>query len=96
MKAAERYISRLADLLRPYLVTAGGPVIMLQIENEYGSYGNDRAYLSTLREIWTRYDINVPFFTGDGPTAYMLEAGTLQGCAVGLDPGSIRGFTAMQ
>lgn len=88
MKAAERYISRLADVLRPYLVTAGGPVIMLQIENEYGSYGNDRAYLSTLRELWTRYGINVPFFTGDGPTVYMLEAGTLQGCAVGLDPGS--------
>lgn len=88
MKAAERYISRLADELRPFLVTNGGPVLMIQIENEYGSYGNDRNYLFTLRDIWEKSGIDVPFFTGDGPTTYMLEAGTLPGCAVGLDSGS--------
>ncbi len=88
MKAAERYISRLADVLRPFLVTNGGPVLMIQIENEYGSYGNDRNYLIALKEIWERSGIDVPFFTGDGPTTYMLEAGTLPGCAVGLDSGS--------
>jgi len=88
MKAAERYISRLADVLRPHLITRGGPVLMLQIENEYGSYGNDRNYMAALKEIWIKSGINVPFFTGDGPTTYMLEAGTLPGCAVGLDSGS--------
>ncbi len=88
MKAAERYISRLACLLRPHLITNGGPVLMIQIENEYGSYGNDREYMNRLKEIWSGNDIDVPFFTGDGPTTYMLEAGTLPGCAVGLDSGS--------
>ncbi|HSO78136.1 MAG TPA: beta-galactosidase family protein, partial [Bacteroidales bacterium] len=88
MKAAERYISRLADVLRPHLITNGGPVLMLQIENEYGSYGNDRNHLEALRDIWQKNSIDVPFFTGDGPTTYMLEAGTLPGCAVGLDSGS--------
>jgi beta-galactosidase len=88
MKAVERYISRLADELRPHLVTNGGRILMIQIENEYGSYGNDRSYLTTLKEIWVKSDINVPFFTGDGPTEHMLEAGTLPGCAVGLDSGS--------
>lgn len=88
MKAAERYISRLADILRPHLITNGGPVLMVQIENEYGSYGNDRQYMEELKKIWTGNDIDVPFFTGDGPTTYMLEAGTLPGCAVGLDSGS--------
>ena len=88
MKAAERYISRLADVIRPHLVTGGGPVLMIQIENEYGSYGNDRNYLFALKDIWERSGIDVPFFTGDGPTTYMLEAGTLPGCAVGLDSGS--------
>lgn len=88
MKAAERYISRLADVLRPHLVTNGGPVLMIEIENEYGSYGNDRNYLFALKGIWERSGIDVPFFTGDGPTTYMLEAGTLPGCAVGLDSGS--------
>ena len=61
---------------------------MVQIENEYGSYGNDRNYMERLKEIWIKNGIDVPFFTGDGPTAYMLEAGTLPGCAVGLDSGS--------
>ena len=88
MRAVERYISRLADVLRPHLVTNGGPVLMIQIENEYGSYGNDRNYMLALREIWEDSGIDVPFFTGDGPTTYMLEAGTLPGCAVGLDSGS--------
>jgi len=88
MKAAKRYISRLADVLRPHLVTNGGPVLMIQIENEYGSYGNDRNYLFALKGIWERSGIDVPFFTGDGPTTYMLEAGSLPGCAVGLDSGS--------
>jgi len=88
MKAAEKYISRLADVLRPHLINNGGPVLMIQIENEYGSYGNDRNYLFALKAIWEKSGIDIPFFTGDGPTTYMLEAGTLPGCAVGLDSGS--------
>ncbi len=88
MKAVERYISRLADVLRPHLITNGGPVLMIQIENEFGSYGNDRNYLSALKDIWGRNTIDVPFFTGDGPATYMLEAGSLPGCAVGLDSGN--------
>lgn len=88
MAAAERYMSKLAAEIKPYLVTNGGPVLMLQIENEYGSYGNDRNYLARLKEVWMENGIDVPFFTGDGPTTYMLEAGSLPGCAVGLDSGS--------
>ena len=88
MEAAERYISKLAEVIKPFQVTAGGPLLMVQIENEYGSFGNDRNYLERLKEVWTANGINVPFFTGDGPTTYMLEAGSLPGCAVGLDSGS--------
>jgi beta-galactosidase len=88
MAAAERYIARLAEEIRPYLVTKGGPVIMLQIENEYGSFGNDRIYLNRLKEVWASNGIDIPTFTGDGPTTHMLEAGTLKGSAVGLDSGS--------
>lgn len=88
MAAAERYIARLAEEIRPWLITKGGPVLMIQIENEYGSYGNDRNYMKRLKEVWTANGIDVPTFTGDGPTASMLEAGTLPGSAVGLDSGS--------
>ena len=88
MAAAERYIARLADEIKPYLITKGGPLLMVQIENEYGSFGNDRNYLLRLREVWNANGIDVPTFTGDGPTTYMLEAGSLTGSAVGLDSGS--------
>ena len=88
MAAAERYMVKLSSEIKPYLITNGGPVLMLQVENEYGSFGNDRNYMTRLKDIWVENGIDVPFFTGDGPTAYMLEAGSLPGCAVGLDSGS--------
>jgi beta-galactosidase len=88
MAAAERYMAKLAAVIKPFLITNGGPVLMLQVENEYGSFGNDRNYISRLKDVWVENGIDVPFFTGDGPTTYMLEAGTLPGCAVGLDSGS--------
>jgi beta-galactosidase len=88
MAAAEKYIARLAEEVKPYLITKGGPLLMVQIENEYGSFGNDRNYLFRLRDVWKSNGIDVPTFTGDGPTKYMLEAGSLPGSAVGLDSGS--------
>jgi beta-galactosidase len=88
MKAAKRYISALANVVRPFFVHNGGPILMVQIENEYGSYGNDKEYLEQLRSTWKRNRIDGPFFTADGATPAMLEAGTLTGAAVGLDPGT--------
>jgi beta-galactosidase len=88
MQAAEKYLDALADQVRPLFCTNGGPIIIVQIENEYGSYGNDRVYLEMLRKIWIKNGCTVPFYTGDGPTPYMLEAGSLEGCAIGMDSGS--------
>lgn len=87
MQAVARYVAALADQVKPLLVTRGGPVLMVQIENEYGSYGNDKQYLNHLKELWVRQGIDVPFYTADGPTAYMLEAGSVPGAAIGLDAG---------
>ena len=87
MAAAERYMVKLAAVVKPLQCTNGGPVLMMQVENEYGSYGNDKTYLETLRKIWIRNGINVPFYTADGPTAFMLEAGNIDGAAIGLDSG---------
>ena len=88
MQAAERYIQRLAAVVKPLMVASGGPIVMVQIENEYGSYGNDRAYMDRLKEVWVQAGIAGPFYTADGPTPYMLEAGHVAGAAVGLDSGS--------
>jgi beta-galactosidase len=88
MHAVKRYIDRLSQEIRPLLCTNGGPVIMIQIENEYGSYGNDRKYLESLRTLWLQNGIDVPFYTADGAAPAMLEAGNIEGAAIGLDSGS--------
>ncbi len=88
MEAVNRYLNRLSIEVRPLQCTNGGPILMVQIENEYGSFGNDRQYLEELRKTWIKNGINVPFYTADGPTAFMLEAGSLDGAAIGLDSGS--------
>lgn len=88
MKAVNRYVDRIAKEIVPLQCNYGGPVLMLQIENEYGSYGNDRAYLLALQQQWKKAGIKIPFYTADGPTPYMLEAGSLPDAAIGLDSGS--------
>jgi len=88
MEAVERYVTAVAAQVKPLLVSQGGPVIMVQVENEYGSYGNDKQYLRRLRALWQQNGIDVPFYTADGPTAFMLEAGTVDSAAIGLDSGS--------
>ena len=88
MNAVERYINTFAKIVKPLLITRGGPILMVQIENEYGSYGNDNNYLEALRNIWKKNGIDVPFYTADGATPYMLEAGNIDGAAIGLDSGS--------
>lgn len=88
MKAVERYVNKISAILKPFLSTNGGPVLMVQVENEYGSFGNDKNYLETLRKIWIKNGVNVPFYTADGATPYMLEAGNIDGAVIGLDSGS--------
>ena len=84
--AVKRYIKQLSPLVRKYEVGNGGPILMVQLENEYGSYGNDRNYMKWLHDLWRAEGVTVPFYTADGATPAMLEAGTYPGAAVGLDP----------
>ncbi|HTJ14537.1 MAG TPA: glycoside hydrolase family 35 protein [Dinghuibacter sp.] len=87
LEAVHRYVTALSAQVSPLLVTRGGPILMVQVENEYGSYGNDKSYLETLRKWWVASGINVPFYTADGAAPAMLEAGNIDGAAIGLDPG---------
>lgn len=61
--------------LKPYLRTNGGPIIAMQIENEYGSYGNDTKYLQYVEAGLIKRGIDVLLFTSDGPTDAMLQGG---------------------
>lgn len=88
IKYFDRYLDKLFDEVRPHLSINGGNVIMLQCENEYGYYGDDKQYLSYLKEGYLRRGMNVPLFTSDGTSkAEMLDA-MINGCLVTLNFGS--------
>lgn len=78
MKAVERYMMRLGEELKDLQITHGGPIIMVQVENEYGSYGNDREYMQEVKRIIRKAGFDVELFTSDGPAHYLLESGTLE------------------
>lgn len=87
IKAVNRYVNTISKRVKPLLCTNGGPIIMVQVENEYGSYANDKNYTAQLKNMWVQNGINVPFYTADGAARSMLDAGTVEGAAIGLDPG---------
>ncbi len=72
-----RYYRALFDQLRPRLSTNGGNIVMVQIENEYGSYGNDKDYLRAVVDIYRECGVDVTLFTSDGACWWMLGGGTL-------------------
>lgn len=87
MKAQTRYLEAVARVAEPFLVKNGGPILMTQLENEYGSYQRkDRKYMEWLKEFWTRKGFG-PFYTSDGAGEGYLKGVVLPGVAVGLDPG---------
>lgn len=65
---ARRYLLRVGKELAPLQVTHGGPILMVQVENEYGSYGTDREYLGVIRDALVGAGFAVPLFTCDGPS----------------------------
>lgn len=77
LDAVDRYFNALLPRLTPLQCTRGGPVIMMQVENEYGSYGDDQRYLKYIQDGLQGRGINVPLFTSDGPSDEMLQYGTL-------------------
>ncbi|MBQ7906792.1 MAG: beta-galactosidase [Clostridia bacterium] len=88
MEHFTRYLKRVFDEIRPLLCTNGGPVIMLQCENEYGYYGDDKEYMKKLYEIYRENGIDVPLFTSDGTGEQDLLDGTIEGCLSTLNFGS--------
>jgi beta-galactosidase len=68
--AASRWMHRLGQELAPLQIGHGGPIIMVQIENEYGSFGNDRAYLNQIRQIIEDSGFSsAQLYTADGADA---------------------------
>lgn len=77
LQKVRRYYSELFRRIRPYLCTNGGNILMMQVENEYGSYGNDRAYLLEVEQIYRENGIDCLLFTSDGTCDWMLSGGSV-------------------
>ncbi|CAH8292105.1 unnamed protein product [Schistosoma turkestanicum] len=76
------YVTKWFDVLLPiikhFLYENGGPIIMVQLENEYGSYPTcDQTYLEGLYNL-SRLHLgeNIVIFTSDGPSDGLLKCGS--------------------
>jgi beta-galactosidase GanA len=87
LNATKSYITRLTKELQPLLVSNGGPIILVQVENEYGSYGSDKQYTSALRDMWKAAGFNVPLYTTDGDGTSYLKGGVIENVLAETDGG---------
>jgi beta-galactosidase len=66
--AVHTWFTRLAQEINPLLLKNGGPIIAVQLENEYGSFGDDKAYLEGLKKELIDSGIGDSLlYTADGP-----------------------------
>lgn len=79
LRHVREYYDKLFPLITPLQVTEGGPVIMMQVENEYGYYGDDTCYMETMRDMMLERGVTVPLITSDGPFEEALSCGGLDG-----------------
>ncbi|MER8182368.1 beta-galactosidase [Kitasatospora sp. NPDC094015] len=77
LRAVDGYLADLLPAVAPYLATRGGPVLAVQLENEYGAYGEDTGYLAALADLLRGHGVDVPLFTCDQPAD--LARGGLDG-----------------
>ena len=82
------FFTELFSLLKPLLLTNGGNIIAMQIENEYGSFSNDKKYLNALKDIYDECGIDVLKFTSDGASSNTLSGGSIDGILPTLNFGS--------
>jgi len=55
MQRVERFEREVAAQLASLTIDKGGPIIMVQVENEYGSFGTDKGYVSSIRDTLRRF-----------------------------------------
>ena len=86
MDPARRWLKRLGQELAPLQIGNGGPIIAVQVENEYGSFGDDRTYMEEIHHALVDAGFTkAQLFTVDGPAE--LPRGSLPELPVGVNFG---------
>ena len=75
INAVKSYLKEVARVLGPLQITHGGPIIMAQVENEYGFYGKDAQYMDEIRKALIDAGFDVPLFECNPPD--MMKDGML-------------------
>jgi beta-galactosidase len=92
LQAYKNYITQVGKQLAPYFVTHGGNILLVQVENEYGSYAADKEYLDINRKIFIEAGFDCALYTCD--PAKDLAKGNLPGlfpAVNGIDnPGQVK------
>jgi len=78
LECVSRYYQQLFQILTPLQISYGGPVILMQLENEYGSFGDDKEYLMNLKRLMAENGAVVPLVTADGSEVQFLRDGTVK------------------
>lgn len=92
LSAVDTWMGKLLPMIKPLLYQNGGPIITVQVENEYGSYfACDYNYLRHLTQLFRSHmGDDVVLFTTDGAGVDFLKCGSIQGLYATVDfgPGS--------
>ncbi|SEF23631.1 beta-galactosidase [Amycolatopsis pretoriensis] len=79
LKAVDAWYDQLIPRLVPLEAQHGGPIVAAQIENEYGSYGDDTSYLAHLRDGLRGRGMTSLLFAADGASEFFMRFGSLPG-----------------
>lgn len=95
LDAAGKYIKRLAQEIQPAMITRGGPILMVQVENEYGNYGvGDHTYTAALANFLRASFDKTVLYTNDAGNEGALKGGQVPGVLALIDGDPRTGFTA--
>jgi len=88
MAPAKAWLKEVGRVLGPRQVTKGGPILLVQVENEYGSFGQDAAYLGAVRQAVLDAGFDVPLFACNpaNDLAHGLRRDLFQVVNFGKDP----------
>jgi beta-galactosidase len=87
MEPAMNYLKKVCAMLEPLQVSKGGPILMTQVENEYGSYSDDKVYVQKHLDIIKKMLPGTLPFTSDGGNDYMIKNGTIDGAIPAMNFG---------
>lgn len=88
LQKTSAYLKVLFGKLSPYFAENGGNVLAMAVENEYGSFGDDKNYLLAMKKIYEDAGVPCMLYTADGPGYFMLSGGTIPNVLATVNFGS--------